>query len=137
MTKLFAVAALALVAACSGTRPTMEPANPGTSGGTVPRSPGSALAVPPNRAGTASPGTACGAMFAPGVASPAVATSVTCETAAGPLLVPAIRCRDGGVLWQVGGAGTDGWAFAGQPFHPNSDLQDPAYLAALRQCSGG
>jgi hypothetical protein len=75
-------------------------------------------------------------MFAPGVPTPAAATSVTCQTAQGPLLIPAIGCRDGSALWQISGPGVAvaGWGFSGQPFRANDDLADPAWLAAMSTC---
>jgi hypothetical protein len=90
-------------------------------------------------AATVSPGMACGALFAAGVATPPAAASVLCETATGPLLVPSIPCKDGGALWQVSGPGVKvaGWGRAGQPFNATDDLQDPAWLAALADCTGG
>jgi hypothetical protein len=90
-------------------------------------------------AGTVSPRTACGALFADGAATPPAAASVLCETAAGPLLVPSIPCKDGGALWQISGPGVKvaGGGRAGQPFRATDDLRDPAWLAALADCTGG
>jgi hypothetical protein len=78
-------------------------------------------------------------VFSRDATAPPVAASVTCQSATGPLVVPAIPCKDGGALWQIGGpgVGADGWARAGGEFHPTSDLQDPAWLAELRKCTGG
>ncbi len=129
MTKLFTLAALLALTACAP-RPALSPEPAPRTVTTAP--------APHGGPGTPVPAMACGAVFAAGVASPGPRESVTCQTPDGPLVVPAIDCKDGSVLWQIGGpsVAVAGWARSGQPFNPTADLRDPGWIAALEQCSG-